>query len=151
MFFGTRFSPKSLLLFHKISLKMLDVEQRLSEPYKEIGECFGRIIKEEGFGVIVERKYKQCHALLPYSGLELNFKRLFSFKKDKDEKGRPVSSQEVAVTPNATCLISPELLSWTRKLYRRFLKNERDMGNPMRNCCQSEVNWEATRRNNIFK
>ncbi|RZC90446.1 hypothetical protein C5167_029578 [Papaver somniferum] len=44
---------------------------RLSEPYKEIGECFGRIIKEEGFGAIAERKHRQCHMLLPYPGLEI--------------------------------------------------------------------------------
>ncbi|RZC75715.1 hypothetical protein C5167_051199 [Papaver somniferum] len=44
---------------------------RLSEPYKGIEECFGRIIKEEGFGAIAERKHRQCHILLPYPGLEI--------------------------------------------------------------------------------
>uniref|UniRef100_A0A251THY6 ADP/ATP translocase n=1 Tax=Helianthus annuus TaxID=4232 RepID=A0A251THY6_HELAN len=61
---------------------------RLSEPYKGIGECFTRTIKDEG--VLSLWRGNKRHPLLSYSDLAFNFafkdyfKSLFNFKKDQD-------------------------------------------------------------------
>ncbi|KAH0981633.1 hypothetical protein GBA52_008810 [Prunus armeniaca] len=55
---------------------------RLSEPYKDIGDCFGRTIKEEGFGSLWRGTLPMSSAL--NFTFKDYFKRLFNFKKDRD-------------------------------------------------------------------
>ncbi|KAJ6852989.1 ADP,ATP carrier protein 1, mitochondrial-like [Iris pallida] len=61
---------------------------RLSEPYKGIGECFSRTIKEEGFGSLWRGNTANVIRYFPTQALNFAFKdyfkRLFNFKKDKD-------------------------------------------------------------------
>ncbi|KAK3423048.1 hypothetical protein EUGRSUZ_G03388, partial [Eucalyptus grandis] len=61
---------------------------RLSEPYKGIGDCFGRTIKEEGFGSLWRGNTANVIRYFPTQALNFAFKdyfkRLFNFKKDKD-------------------------------------------------------------------
>jgi len=61
---------------------------RLSEPYKGIGECFGRTIKEEGFGSLWRGNTANVIRYFPTQALNFAFKdyfkRLFNFKKDRD-------------------------------------------------------------------
>ncbi|KAK3423047.1 hypothetical protein EUGRSUZ_G03387 [Eucalyptus grandis] len=54
---------------------------RLSEPYKGIGDCFGRTIKDEGFGSLWRGNTAN---VIRYFPTQDYFKRLFNFKKDKD-------------------------------------------------------------------
>jgi len=61
---------------------------RLSEPYKGIGECFSRTIKEEGFGSLWRGNTANVIRYFPTQALNFAFKdyfkRLFNFKKDRD-------------------------------------------------------------------
>ncbi|KAF5445865.1 hypothetical protein F2P56_031543, partial [Juglans regia] len=61
---------------------------RLAEPYKGIGECFKRTIKEEGFGSLWRGNTANVIRYFPTQALNFAFKdyfkRLFNFKKDKD-------------------------------------------------------------------
>lgn len=61
---------------------------RLSEPYKGIGDCFGRTIKEEGFASLWRGNTANVIRYFPTQALNFAFKdyfkRLFNFKKDKD-------------------------------------------------------------------
>uniref|UniRef100_A0A1J3ICV6 ADP/ATP translocase n=3 Tax=Noccaea caerulescens TaxID=107243 RepID=A0A1J3ICV6_NOCCA len=61
---------------------------RLSEPYKGIGECFGRTIKDEGFGSLWRGNTANVIRYFPTQALNFAFKdyfkRLFNFKKDRD-------------------------------------------------------------------
>ncbi|XP_043721269.1 ADP,ATP carrier protein 1, mitochondrial-like isoform X2 [Telopea speciosissima] len=61
---------------------------RLSEPYKGIGECFGRTIKEEGFGSLWRGNTANVIRYFPTQALNFAFKdyfkRMFNFKKDRD-------------------------------------------------------------------
>nr|GFD30866.1 ADP,ATP carrier protein 1, mitochondrial-like [Tanacetum cinerariifolium] len=57
---------------------------RLSGPYKGIGECFGRSIKEEGF-VSLSRGNTANALNFTFKGC---FKSLFNFKKDRDDYAR---------------------------------------------------------------
>nr|AJZ73155.1 mitochondrial adenine nucleotide translocator [Prunus persica] len=61
---------------------------RLSEPYKGIGDCFGRTIKEEGFGTLWRGNTANVIRYFPTQALNFAFKdyfkRLFNFKKDRD-------------------------------------------------------------------
>ncbi|KAL0672659.1 hypothetical protein Bca4012_000639 [Brassica carinata] len=61
---------------------------RLSEPYKGIGDCFGRTIKDEGFGSLWRGNTANVIRYFPTQALNFAFKdyfkRLFNFKKDKD-------------------------------------------------------------------
>lgn len=61
---------------------------RLSEPYKGIGDCFGRTIKEEGFGSLWRGNTANVIRYFPTQALNFAFKdyfkRLFNFKKDRD-------------------------------------------------------------------
>ncbi|ONK70126.1 uncharacterized protein A4U43_C05F30530 [Asparagus officinalis] len=61
---------------------------RLSEPYKGIGECFKRTIKEEGFGSLWRGNTANVIRYFPTQALNFAFKdyfkRLFNFKKDRD-------------------------------------------------------------------
>ncbi|KAI3859432.1 hypothetical protein MKX03_010468 [Papaver bracteatum] len=61
---------------------------RLSEPYKGIGECFGCIIKEGGFGSLWRGNNVNVIRYFPTQALNFAFKdyfkRIFSFKKDRD-------------------------------------------------------------------
>ncbi|KAF8403837.1 hypothetical protein HHK36_011943 [Tetracentron sinense] len=61
---------------------------RLSEPYKGIGECFSRTIKDEGFGSLWRGNTANVIRYFPTQALNFAFKdyfkRLFNFKKDRD-------------------------------------------------------------------
>ncbi|KAF9590853.1 hypothetical protein IFM89_038725, partial [Coptis chinensis] len=61
---------------------------RLSEPYKGIGDCFGRTIKEEGFISLWRGNTANVIRYIPTQAFNFSFKdyfkRLFSFKKDRD-------------------------------------------------------------------
>ncbi|XP_010272402.1 PREDICTED: ADP,ATP carrier protein 3, mitochondrial-like isoform X1 [Nelumbo nucifera] len=61
---------------------------RLSEPYKGIGDCFGRTIKDEGFISLWRGNTANVIRYFPTQALNFAFKdyfkRLFNFKKDKD-------------------------------------------------------------------
>ncbi|KAK3029557.1 hypothetical protein RJ639_038446 [Escallonia herrerae] len=61
---------------------------RLSEPYKGIGDCFGRTIKDEGFMSLWRGNTANVIRYFPTQALNFAFKdyfkRLFNFKKDRD-------------------------------------------------------------------
>lgn len=61
---------------------------RLSEPYKGIGDCFGRTIKDEGFVSLWRGNTANVIRYFPTQALNFAFKdyfkRLFNFKKDRD-------------------------------------------------------------------
>ncbi|KAM7509002.1 hypothetical protein LguiA_019455 [Lonicera macranthoides] len=61
---------------------------RLSEPYKGIGECFSRTMKEEGIISLWRGNTANVIRYFPTQALNFAFKdyfkRLFNFKKDKD-------------------------------------------------------------------
>jgi len=61
---------------------------RLAQPYKGIGECFGRVIKEEGFAALWRGNLANVLRYFPTQALNFafkdSFKRMFGFNKDKD-------------------------------------------------------------------
>eukprot|EP00798_Chlamydomonas_sp_ICE-L_P021637 gene21637-28646_t len=61
---------------------------RLSEPYKGIGDCFGRVIKDEGFGSLWRGNTANVIRYFPTQALNFAFKdyfkKMFNLKKDKD-------------------------------------------------------------------
>jgi len=61
---------------------------RLSEPYKGIGECFQRVIKEEGFGQLWRGNLANVLRYFPTQALNFAFKdyfkRTFGYNRDKD-------------------------------------------------------------------
>lgn len=61
---------------------------RLAEPYKGIGDCFGRTIKDEGIIALWRGNTANVIRYFPTQALNFAFKdyfkRLFNFKKDKD-------------------------------------------------------------------
>ncbi|KAH9267391.1 ADP,ATP carrier protein 1, mitochondrial [Batrachochytrium salamandrivorans] len=61
---------------------------RLATPYKGIGECFSRVIKEEGFRSLWRSNLVNVLRYFPTQALNFAFKdyfkRMFGFKKDKD-------------------------------------------------------------------
>ncbi|PIA35218.1 hypothetical protein AQUCO_03600111v1 [Aquilegia coerulea] len=61
---------------------------RLSEPYKGIGDCFGRTIKDEGFLSLWRGNTANVIRYFPTQALNFAFKdyfkSLFNFKKDRD-------------------------------------------------------------------
>ncbi|CAH1416009.1 unnamed protein product [Lactuca virosa] len=61
---------------------------RLSEPYKGIGDCFGRTIKDEGFASLWRGNTANVIRYFPTQALNFAFKdyfkRLFNFRKDRD-------------------------------------------------------------------
>jgi solute carrier family 25 (adenine nucleotide translocator) protein 4/5/6/31 len=61
---------------------------RLSSPYKGIGDCFSRVIKEEGFGQLWRGNMANVIRYFPTQALNFAFKdyfkRMFGFKKDRD-------------------------------------------------------------------
>jgi len=61
---------------------------RLSAPYKGIGECFGRVIKEEGVLSLWRGNLANVIRYFPTQALNFAFKdyfkRLFGYTKDKD-------------------------------------------------------------------
>jgi len=61
---------------------------RLSTPYKGIGECFTRTIKEEGFISLWRGNTANVIRYFPTQALNFafkdKFKRMFNYKKDKD-------------------------------------------------------------------
>ncbi|EEF48878.1 ADP,ATP carrier protein 1, mitochondrial [Ricinus communis] len=61
---------------------------RLSEPYKGIGDCFSRTVKDEGFLSLWRGNTTNIIRYLPTQAFNFAFKdyfkRLFNFKKDRD-------------------------------------------------------------------
>lgn len=61
---------------------------RLDRPYKGIGECFSRTIKDEGFASLWRGNTANVLRYFPTQALNFAFKdyykRLFNFKKDRD-------------------------------------------------------------------
>eukprot|EP01007_Sphenomonas_quadrangularis_P003419 NODE_674_length_1256_cov_1626.891466_g537_i0.p1 GENE.NODE_674_length_1256_cov_1626.891466_g537_i0~~NODE_674_length_1256_cov_1626.891466_g537_i0.p1 ORF type:complete len:322 (-),score=113.98 NODE_674_length_1256_cov_1626.891466_g537_i0:224-1189(-) len=61
---------------------------RLATPYKGVGECFGRVIKEEGFGQLWRGNLANVLRYFPTQALNFafkdKFKQMFPWKKDKD-------------------------------------------------------------------
>jgi len=61
---------------------------RLTQPYKGIGECFSRVIKEEGFAALWRGNLANVLRYFPTQALNFafkdTFKRMFGFNKDKD-------------------------------------------------------------------
>jgi solute carrier family 25 (mitochondrial adenine nucleotide translocator), member 4/5/6/31 len=61
---------------------------RLAEPYKGIGDCFGRIIKEEGVPTLWKGNLANVLRYFPTQALNFAFKdyfkKLMNFNKDKD-------------------------------------------------------------------
>jgi solute carrier family 25 (adenine nucleotide translocator) protein 4/5/6/31 len=61
---------------------------RLSEPYKGIGDCFSRVMKEEGTGSLWRGNTANVIRYFPTQALNFAFKdyfkRMFGYKKEKD-------------------------------------------------------------------
>jgi len=61
---------------------------RLSEPYKGIGDCFSRVIKEEGFASLWRGNLANVLRYFPTQALNFafkdQFKRMFGYSKEKD-------------------------------------------------------------------
>lgn len=61
---------------------------RLAEPYKGIGDCFSRVIKEEGFVSLWRGNIANVLRYFPTQALNFafkdQFKRMFGYSKDKD-------------------------------------------------------------------
>jgi len=61
---------------------------RLTEPYKGIGECFSRVIKEEGTGALWRGNLANVLRYFPTQALNIafkeQFKRMFGFSQAKD-------------------------------------------------------------------
>ncbi|KAJ3213678.1 ADP/ATP carrier protein [Dinochytrium kinnereticum] len=61
---------------------------RLASPYKGIGDCFSRVIKDEGFGSLWRGNTANVIRYFPTQALNFAFKdyfkRMFGFKKDKN-------------------------------------------------------------------
>ncbi|KAJ3120063.1 ADP/ATP carrier protein [Nowakowskiella sp. JEL0407] len=61
---------------------------RLATPYKGIGDCFARVIKEEGFGSLWRGNTANVLRYFPTQALNFAFKdyfkSMFGFKKEKD-------------------------------------------------------------------
>jgi len=61
---------------------------RLLEPYKGIGDCFGRVIKEEGFVSLWRGNLANVLRYFPTQALNFAFKdyfkRMFNFRQDRD-------------------------------------------------------------------
>jgi solute carrier family 25 (adenine nucleotide translocator) protein 4/5/6/31 len=61
---------------------------RLSEPYKGIGDCFGRTVRQEGFISLWRGNTANVIRYFPTQALNFafkdKFKRMFNFKKEKD-------------------------------------------------------------------
>jgi solute carrier family 25 (adenine nucleotide translocator) protein 4/5/6/31 len=61
---------------------------RLATPYKGIGDCFSRVIAEEGFGSLWRGNLANVLRYFPTQALNFafkdNFKRMFGYNKDKD-------------------------------------------------------------------
>lgn len=61
---------------------------RLSEPYKGIGDCFARTIKDEGFSALWRGNVANVIRYFPTQALNFafkdHFKRMFGYKKEKD-------------------------------------------------------------------
>ncbi|WVZ26212.1 hypothetical protein V8G54_004756 [Vigna mungo] len=74
-----------LLLYQRQMLLQL---RELSEPYKGIGDCFARTIKDEGVIALWRDNTANVIRYFPTQALNFAFKdylkRLFNFKKDKD-------------------------------------------------------------------
>ena len=61
---------------------------RLASPYKGIGDCFMRVIREEGFGSLWRGNTANVIRYFPTQALNFafkdKFKRMFGFSKEKD-------------------------------------------------------------------
>jgi solute carrier family 25 (adenine nucleotide translocator) protein 4/5/6/31 len=61
---------------------------RLASPYKGIGDCFSRVIKEEGMGSLWRGNLANVIRYFPTQALNFAFKdyfkRMFGFKKEQN-------------------------------------------------------------------
>lgn len=61
---------------------------RLKSPYKGIGDCFSRVIAEEGFGSLWRGNMANVLRYFPTQALNFafkdQFKRMFGYTKDRD-------------------------------------------------------------------
>merc|ERR1712014_21855 len=64
---------------------------RLAEPYKGIGDCFKKVVAEEGFGSLWRGNLANVLRYFPTQALNFafkdQFKRMFGYKKDRDGYG----------------------------------------------------------------
>jgi solute carrier family 25 (adenine nucleotide translocator) protein 4/5/6/31 len=65
---------------------------RLSEPYKGIGDCFGRVMKEEGVGAFWRGNFTNCLRYFPTQALN------FAFKPEFKRMFKPSKADSYAVT-----------------------------------------------------
>jgi len=65
---------------------------RLSEPYKGIGDCFGRVMKEEGVGAFWRGNFTNCLRYFPTQALN------FAFKPEFKRRFKPAKTDSYAVT-----------------------------------------------------
>jgi len=71
---------------------------RLSEPYKGIGDCFGRVMKEEGVGAFWRGNFTNCLRYFPTQALNFAFKPEFKrmFKPAKTDSYVVTTSKNIA-------------------------------------------------------
>jgi len=71
---------------------------RLSEPYKGIGDCFGRVMKEEGVGAFWRGNFTNCLRYFPTQALNFAFKPEFKrmFKPAKTDSYMVTTSKNIA-------------------------------------------------------
>jgi len=71
---------------------------RLSEPYKGIGDCFGRVMKEEGVGAFWRGNFTNCLRYFPTQALNFAFKPEFKrmFKPSKADSYLVTTGKNIA-------------------------------------------------------
>jgi len=71
---------------------------RLAEPYKGIGDCFGRVMKEEGFPAFWRGNFTNCLRYFPTQALNFAFKPEFKrmFKPSKADSYALTTAKNIA-------------------------------------------------------
>jgi solute carrier family 25 (adenine nucleotide translocator) protein 4/5/6/31 len=71
---------------------------RLAEPYKGIGDCFGRVMKEEGFPAYWRGNFTNCLRYFPTQALNFAFKPEFKrmFKPSKADSYAATTAKNIA-------------------------------------------------------
>jgi len=71
---------------------------RLAEPYKGIGDCFGRVLKEEGFPAYWRGNFTNCLRYFPTQALNFAFKPEFKklFKPTKADSYAATTMKNIA-------------------------------------------------------
>merc|ERR1719285_298579 len=70
---------------------------RLAEPYKGIGDCFGRVMKEEGFPAFWRGNFTNCLRYFPTQALNFAFKPEFKrlFKPSKEDSYADTTTKNI--------------------------------------------------------